>query len=418
MKAVKRARAESDDAARMLLEKTTVQLDRTEQVIDIRTAAPKKQGRNRNVSVAYTVTVPKEIDLELKTANGHVDVDDVSGAVDAKTTNGRIDLKRITGSIQAKTTNGKIGLLEVLGPINAKTANGSIKAEVGGSGEQQHEIRAATTNGGIEVTLPTGAGNPALSYILLGIAFLVLTIACVNFITLAVGRSFSRDREVAMRKVTGASRKQLVTQFLGESMALSVLALVAGVCVAELFLPVFNSAVVKDLSLGDEADGAGVAFLIGLAVTVGLAAGGYPAFVLSAAQPAVALKGRSNHGETNRFGRTLVVLEFALSIFLVVSALVMVRQVEYLRTKPLGFDSEYLVSIHAIDPRRPDLQLHEVYRNELIRHHLIQGVTTTGHMLSNRTQHHDIVEYEVENYIEMTVGTVIASYSQEVGRIR
>lgn len=156
MKAVKRARAKSEDAARMLLEKTTVQFDRTEQGIDIRTAAPKKPGRNRNVSVAYTVTIPDEIDLELKTVNGRVDVDDVSGAVDAKTTNGRIDLKRITGSIQAKTTNGKIGLREVLGPINAKTANGSIKAAVGGSGEQQHEIRAATTNGGIEVTLPKG----------------------------------------------------------------------------------------------------------------------------------------------------------------------------------------------------------------------------------------------------------------------
>ncbi len=156
MKAVKRARAESEEEARLLLEKTTVQFDRTEAGIDIRTDALKKQGRNRNVSVAYTVTVPREIDVELKTVNGRVDVDDVSGAVEAKTSNGRIDLKRITGSIQAKTTNGKIGLLEVLGPINAKTANGSIKAEVGGSGEQQHEIRAATTNGGIEVTLPKG----------------------------------------------------------------------------------------------------------------------------------------------------------------------------------------------------------------------------------------------------------------------
>ena len=243
---------------------------------------------------------------------------------------------------------------------------------------------------------PTGAGNPALSYILLGIALLVLTIACVNFITLAVGRSFSRDREVAMRKVMGASRIQMVTQFLGESMALSVLALVAGVCVAELFLPAFNSVVVKDLSLRDQADGAGMAFLIGLAVTVGLAAGGYPAFVLSGAQPAAALKGRIRHGGSNRFGRALVVLQFALSIFLVVSALVMVRQVEYLKTKPLGFDSEYLVSIQAFDPLRPDSQLNEVYRNELIRHHLILGVTTTSHLLSNRTRHHGIVEYEGE----------------------
>lgn len=156
MKAVKRARAESEEAARLLLEKTTVQFDRTDEGIDIRTDAPKKQGRNRSVSVAYTVTVPREIDVELKTVNGRVDVDDVLGAVEAKTSNGRIDLKRITGSIQAKTTNGRIGLLEVLGPINAKTANGSIKAEVGGSGEQQYEIRAATTNGGIEVTLPKG----------------------------------------------------------------------------------------------------------------------------------------------------------------------------------------------------------------------------------------------------------------------
>lgn len=156
MKAVKRARAESEEAARSLLEKTTVQFDRNEAGVDIRTEAPKKPGRNRNVSVAYAVTVPREIDLEMKTVNGTIEVKDISGAVDAKTANGRIGLEGITGSIQAGTTNGKIRLLEVLGPINAKTANGSIKVAVGGSGEQQHEISAATTNGGIEVTLPKG----------------------------------------------------------------------------------------------------------------------------------------------------------------------------------------------------------------------------------------------------------------------
>ena len=102
------------------------------------------------------MTVPKGIDLELKTVNGTIDVKDISGAVDAKTINGRIGLSGIVGAIQAKTTNGKIGLLEVLGPINAKTTNGSIEVAVGGSGEQQHEFRAATTNGGIEVTLPKG----------------------------------------------------------------------------------------------------------------------------------------------------------------------------------------------------------------------------------------------------------------------
>ena len=175
---------------------------------------------------------------------------------------------------------------------------------------------------------PTGAGNPALSYILLGIVLLVLTIACVNYITLAVGRSFSRDREVAMRRVTGASRIQLVMQFLGESMLLSVLALLAGVGLAEFLLPAFNTVVVKDIALFDQADGSGMAFLLGLAVAVGLAAGGYPAFVMSGVQPASALKGRIRLGGPNRFGWALVVVQFALSVFMVISALVMVRQLE------------------------------------------------------------------------------------------
>ncbi len=156
MKAEKRARAENEDEARMLLEKTTVQFDQTVNGIDIRTDAPKKPGRNRNVSVAYTVTVPRAIDLDLKTVNGRVDVDDVSGAVDAKTTNGRIGLTAIVGAIQARTTNGNIELSDLLGPVETKTTNGKIKVALSGTGDEPHDIRAKTTNGGIEVTLPKG----------------------------------------------------------------------------------------------------------------------------------------------------------------------------------------------------------------------------------------------------------------------
>lgn len=156
MKAETRARAENEDEARLLLDKTTVQFDSTGDRIDIRTDAPKKPGRNRNVSVAYTVTVPKTIDLELKTVNGRVDVNDVSGAVDAKTTNGRIGLTGIVGSIQAGTTNGNIELSDLLGPVETKTTNGKIKVALSGVGDEPHDIRAKTTNGGIEVSLPKG----------------------------------------------------------------------------------------------------------------------------------------------------------------------------------------------------------------------------------------------------------------------
>ena len=240
---------------------------------------------------------------------------------------------------------------------------------------------------------PTGRGDPAFSYILLGIALLVLTIACVNFITLAVGRSFSRDREVAMRKVTGASRIQLLIQFLGESMVLCAFALLAGLGLAELLLPAFESVVVKDLTLRDQADGAGIAFLVGLAVAVGLAAGGYPALVLSGVQPAAALKGRIRLVGSNRLGRTLVVLQFTLSVFLVASALMMVKQLEYLKKKPLGFNNEHVLRIQAWYMLKRDAGLVDVYRNELIRHHAVVGITTTTHALSNMTRYSSSVEY-------------------------
>ncbi|MDE2890851.1 MAG: ABC transporter permease [Gemmatimonadota bacterium] len=240
---------------------------------------------------------------------------------------------------------------------------------------------------------PTGRGDPAFSYILLGIALLVLTIACVNFVTFAVGRSFSRDREVAMRKVTGASRIQLLIQFLGESMVLCAFALLAGLGLAELLLPAFESVVVKDLTLRDQADGAGIAFLVGLAVAVGLAAGGYPALVLSNVQPAAALKGRIRLVGSNRLGRVLVVLQFTLSVFLVASALTMVKQLEYLKKKPLGFNTEHVLRIQAWYMLNRDAGQIDVYRNELMRHHAVIGITTTTHALSNRTRYSSSVEY-------------------------
>ena len=156
MKAEKRARAGSEEAARLLLEKTAVEFDRIENRIDIRTEVPEKPRRNRNVSTTYTLTVPEEIELELKSVNGSMQVNDVSGAVDAKTTNGRIGLAGITGAVQARTTNGNVDLSGVLGPIETNATNGNIEVAISEISEEAHDIRAATTNGGVEVTLPKG----------------------------------------------------------------------------------------------------------------------------------------------------------------------------------------------------------------------------------------------------------------------
>ena len=155
MKAEKRARAGSEEAARLLLEKTTVEFDRIQNRIDIRTEVTEPK-RKRNVSVAYTLTVPEEIDLELRSVNGSIQVNGVSGAVDAKTTNGRIGLAGITGAVQAGTTNGNVDLSDVLGPIETNATNGNIEVAISEISEEAHDIGAATTNGGIEVTLPRG----------------------------------------------------------------------------------------------------------------------------------------------------------------------------------------------------------------------------------------------------------------------
>ena len=245
---------------------------------------------------------------------------------------------------------------------------------------------------------PKSVSDPVYSYVLIGISFMVLVIACVNFVTLAVGRSFSRNREVAMRRVSGASRTQLTQQFLGESMLFSVMALITGVVLAELLLPAFNNLAGMDLAIRDQADGAGLAFLVGLWAAVGLAAGGYPAFVLSGFQPVVVLGGRHRFGATSLLVRALVIIQLTMSVSVVVSVLLMVRQLEYLKTKPLGFDSEHVLRIPIWNLWQRDSAHVDVYRNEVMWHHTVLGITTTTHALSNRTRYLGNVEYQGEQF--------------------
>ena len=154
VQAKKKARARSKEEARKLLEKTEVRIDRTADRIDIR--AELRLRGNRSVSVSYTLTVPKEIDLELESVNGGIQVDAVSGAIEAETANGRIRFAEVKGAIQASAKNGNIRLSEIQGAIQASTTNGRIEAAFSKRGQDEHEIRASTTNGSIEVALPRG----------------------------------------------------------------------------------------------------------------------------------------------------------------------------------------------------------------------------------------------------------------------
>ena len=191
--------------------------------------------------------------------------------------------------------------------------------------------------------------NPIYTYILSGIALLVLFIACVNFTTLTLGRQAARAREVGLRKVVGAGRLQIANQFIGESLLLIFIALIAGIAIAELALPTFNTLSHQSLSMSDGLNLTTLAFLILLISLVGITAGGYPAFVLSRLQPTQIITSRLRVKTGNRLGSVLIIFQFALSIFFIITTLMMGKQLAYLRTKPLGFQAEHLVSISTME---------------------------------------------------------------------
>ncbi len=191
----------------------------------------------------------------------------------------------------------------------------------------------------------TAPSDPRYSYILAAIALAILLIACINFTLLAIGRSAGRAREVGVRKAIGARRHQLLFQFWGESILLSLLALVLGLSLAELFLPTFNTLAAKDLHFDYLQNAATVGALIGLMLLVGVLAGSYPALVLSGFKPVESLRQRMRLKGSNPLTRSLVVVQFALSVFLIVGTLVMLRQLDYVQTKNLGFDEEHVVVI-------------------------------------------------------------------------
>ena len=152
----KKARASSRETAQELLEATVVRIDQGAGRIDIRTEYPDRRmiKRGKSVSAHYTLTVPKRIDLGLRSVNGGVQVDNVSGSVEAKTTNGGVRIAGVRGQVEAKSTNGGIRLAGIRGAVRAGTTNGGIDVEVLEVDGDGGEIRAETTNGGIEVALP------------------------------------------------------------------------------------------------------------------------------------------------------------------------------------------------------------------------------------------------------------------------
>ncbi|MDP8914406.1 MAG: ABC transporter permease [Pseudomonadota bacterium] len=182
------------------------------------------------------------------------------------------------------------------------------------------------------------------------VAVLILGMACINFINLATARAGQRAREVALRKVLGASRRQLVVQFMGESLMLVGIAMLVALAIAELAVPVLGAYLNIDLGFDYFGEGGFLLPVLGLVVLVGIVSGLYPALYLSRFQPAQVLKANKSSADPQGSGRlraVLVVTQFAISIGLIVCTAVVYSQTRFIETIDPGFEREGLIQVEG-----------------------------------------------------------------------
>jgi len=193
---------------------------------------------------------------------------------------------------------------------------------------------------------PEELGNMSYIWIFSSVAFFMLLIACINYMNLTTARSARRAKEIGIRKVTGSSRKQLVAQFLGESFLTSLLAVLFSILLMLLLLPMFNGISGKTFSMRNMIEPSNLLLLGSIIIFTGLIAGSYPAFYLSAFKPVGILKGALSKASGNiGLRRTLVVLQFSISMVMLICTWVVYSQLKYLRKKDLGFDKDRVMTV-------------------------------------------------------------------------
>lgn len=191
-------------------------------------------------------------------------------------------------------------------------------------------------------------GNIQYVYIFSAVALFILLIACINFVNLSTARSANRAKEVGIRKVLGTQRKNLVGQFLTESVLTAFIAMAIALLICILVLPYFNSLSARELLLKDVINLKTLPFLVLLPLIAGLVAGSYPAIYLSSFQPVKVLKGTLAGGaKGSRLRSSLVIFQFATSIILIVGTIVVSTQLNYIQNKKLGFNKDQVLVING-----------------------------------------------------------------------
>ena len=260
--------------------------------------------------------------------------------------------------------------------------------------------------------------NPKTIWILLSIAAGVLLIACINFTTLAIGRSARRAKEVGVRKVIGSERTHLIIQFLAEAVLLSLMSLMIGLLLVKFLLPFFNKLSGRELNFSFSLYPELSWMLAGLTVLVGLLAGSYPALILSGFKPIEVLKSKIRVSGANIFTKSLVTVQFALSIGLIICTMIILQQTKYMSDKYPGFNKENIVVVDASDTKTKEI--YPLFKQSLIARADIAGIASAELGLGEGTgwsrsgfeyngAHKDVFEYFVDHeYIPLMGMKILA----------
>jgi len=219
------------------------------------------------------------------------------------------------------------------------------------------------------------------------IAIFVLVIACINFMNLATARSERRAREVGIRKSVGSRRKELIFQFLGESIMITLISFLIAIVLVEILLPSYNLLVNKNISI-DYGNPLIWLTALGLILVIGIFSGSYPAFYLSSFQPVKVLKGKINLGKGVSTPRqVLVTLQFGFSIFLIIGTIIIYQQIMHVKSRDMGYDRENLIQIWTNNELEANFQ---TIREELLRTGVVEAVCKSNSPITSIFSNNEI----------------------------
>lgn len=223
---------------------------------------------------------------------------------------------------------------------------------------------------------PVPTGDIQYVQIFTAIAIFLIIIASINYMNLATARSVKRSMEVGLRKVMGAQRGSLIGQFLTESILITLISLVLSVLVIIAVVPVINSIVGTHLAIAGLLDTNVIVAVIGIVFVTGFMGGCYPAFFLSSFQPIAVLKGAAGKSGSKLLRKSLVTIQFAISIFMLIGTLVIYNQMQFVRNKDLGFEKDQMMQIDFRSTA--DAAKWKVLKNELIQNVNIGGAASSS----------------------------------------